>query len=144
MSREYPSHPIPGVAGIVVREKELLLVQRGREPAKGKWGIPGGVVEVGETIEEALVREVREETGCECTPLKHLATFDSIRRDNDGRVHWHYILFEYLCRYISGDPHAADDASEARWVRFDDLGSVDIMEMTRVFVEKTAHEEGLL
>ncbi|MCX6649108.1 MAG: NUDIX hydrolase [Candidatus Bathyarchaeota archaeon] len=144
MSREYPKNPIPGVAGIVVRGKKLLLVQRGREPSKGKWGIPGGVVEVGETVEEALVREVREETGCECTPLKHLATFDSIRCDDDGRVHWHYVLFEYLCRYDSGEPHASDDAAEARWVRLDDLGSVDIMESTRRFVEKTTREEGLI
>lgn len=119
------------------------MVKRGNEPAKGKWGIPGGVVEVGETVEEAVRREVREETGCECTPLKHLATFDSVRRDEDGRVHWHYILFEYLCRYDSGEARASDDASEARWVRLDDLGSVDIMESTRRFVEKTAREEGL-
>ena len=144
MSREYPDRPIPGVAGIVVRGKELLLVQRGKEPAKGKWGIPGGVVEVGETIEEALVREVREETGCECTPVKHLTTFDSIRRDDDGRVHWHYVLFEYLCRYDSGEPHANDDAAEARWVPLDDLDCVDIMESTRSFIEKTAREEELI
>ena len=143
-SREYPSYPIPGVAGIVVRKKEVLLVLRGGEPSKGKWGIPGGVVEVGETVEEAVAREVREETGCYCTPIKHLATFDSIRRDEDGRVHWHYILFEYLCHYVSGEPHAGDDAVEARWISLNDLGAVDIMESTRRFVEKTAHEEGLL
>ena len=144
MSREYPANPIPGVAGIVVRGKELLLVQRGREPAKGKWGIPGGVVEVGETIEEALVREVREETDCECRVLKHLTTFDSIRRDPDGRVHWHYVLFEYLCEYLSGEPIASDDADEVRWVRLDNLGSVDIMESTRVFVEKVVREEDII
>jgi 8-oxo-dGTP diphosphatase len=108
------------------------------------WGIPGGVVEVGETLEEAVVREVREETGCSCVPVKHLASLDSVRRDEDGRVHWHYILFEYLCRYVSGEPQAGDDATEARWVSLDDLGSVGIMESTRRFVEKTAHEEGLL
>ena len=144
MSREYPAYPIPGVAGIVVREKEVLLVMRGREPSKGKWGIPGGVVEVGETVEEAVVREVREETGCNCIPIKHLTTFDSIRRDEDGRVHWHYILFEYLCRYVSGELHASDDAAEARWISLNDLGTVDIMESTRRFIEKTAYEEGLL
>ncbi len=127
-----------------MRGKELLLVKRGREPAKGLWGIPGGVVEVGETVEEALVREVREETGCECRPIKQLTTFDSIRRDPDGRVHWHYVLFEYLCEYISGEPKASDDADEARWVRLDDLGSVNIMESTRAFVEKVTREEKLL
>lgn len=90
-----------------------------------------------------MKREIREETGCECTPLKHLTTFDSIRRDEDGRIHWHYILFEYLCRYDSGEARASDDASEARWVRLDNLDSVDIMESTRHFIEKTAQEEGL-
>jgi ADP-ribose pyrophosphatase YjhB (NUDIX family) len=128
----------------VVRGREVLLVQRGKEPAKGKWGIPGGVVEVGETVEEALHREVREETGCECSVVKHLATFDSIRRDDDGRVHWHYILFEYLCRWEAGEPKASDDASEARWIPLDALTSVDIMESTRRFIEKTISEEGLL
>jgi ADP-ribose pyrophosphatase len=127
-----------------VRGKELLLVKRGREPAKGLWGIPGGVVEVGETVEEALVREVREETSCECRPIKQLTTFDSIRRDPDGHIHWHYVLFEYLCEYISGEPKASDDADEARWVRLDDLGSVNIMESTRAFVEKVTREEKLL
>jgi 8-oxo-dGTP diphosphatase len=128
----------------VVRGKDILLIQRGREPAKGKWGIPRGVVEVGETVEDALRREVKEETGCKCSIVKHLATLDSIRRDDDGRVHWHYVLFEYLCRWESGEPRASDDASEARWVPLDDLCSVDIMESTRRFVEKTIFEEKLL
>ena len=87
---------------------------------------------------------MREETGCECIPIKHLATFDSIRRDANGSVHWHYVLFEYLCKYVSGEPYAADDASEARWVRLDELTSVDIMESTRLFVEKITREEHLL
>ena len=85
-----------------------------------------------------------EETGCECTPVKFLTTLDSISRDPDGCVHWHYVLFEYLCRYESGEPKASDDANEARWVRLDALRSVDIMQSTLAFVEKIAREEGLL
>ncbi len=129
---------------MVLRGRDILLVQRGREPAKGKWGIPGGVVELGETVEEALKREVREETGCECTPVKFLTTFDSIRRDADDRIHWHYVLFEYLCKYESGELKANDDASQAKWVSLDILRSVEIMDSTRAFVEKVAQEEGLL
>jgi 8-oxo-dGTP diphosphatase len=144
MSREYPLYPIPGVAGIIVRDDEVLLVQRGKDPSKGKWGIPGGVVEVGETIEEAIVREVKEETGCECKPIKRLAIFDSIRKDDDGRIHWHYILFEFLCKYISGEVLASDDAAEARWVKLTELERVNIMDSTRKFIEKVIREEKLI
>jgi len=142
-SREYPSHPIPGVAAIIVKDGKILLTMRGNEPSKGKWGIPGGVVELGETIEDAVVREVREEAGVECKPVKRLTVFDSIQRDPNGLVHWHYILHEFLCEYLDGEPRAGDDAGDVRWVALDDLGSVDIMESTRRFIEKVAAEEHL-
>ncbi len=142
-SREYPSHPIPGVAAVIVKDGKVLLTKRGNEPSKGKWGIPGGVVELGESVEEAVVREVKEETGVDCRPLKRLTVFDSIRRDPDGRVHWHYVLHEFLCEYLGGEPRAGDDASEVRWIPLEDLGSVEIMESTRKFIEKVAAEEHL-
>ncbi len=113
---------------------------RGNEPNRGKWGIPGGVVEVGERVEDAVVREVREETGIDCRPVKRLAVLDSISRDPDGRVRWHYILHEFLCEYTGGELRAGDDAGDVRWVPLDDLGSVDIMESTRRFLERVAAE----
>jgi 8-oxo-dGTP diphosphatase len=143
-SREYPTQPIPGVAAVTVHEGKVLLAMRGKAPSMGKWGIPGGVVEVGETLHEAVRREVFEETSVSVEPVKLLTVFDSINRDNDGRVHYHYILFEYLCRYVSGEVHPSSDAPDARWVRFDDLDSLDVMPSTRRFIDKVLHENNFI
>ena len=143
-SREYPTQPIPGVAAVTVHEGKVLLVMRGKAPSMGKWGIPGGVVEVGETLHEAVKREVFEETSVSVEPVKLLTVFDSINRDDDGRVHYHYILFEYLCRYVSGEVQANSDAPDARWVGFEDLDSLDIMPSTRRFVDKVLHENNFI
>ena len=143
-SREYPTHPIPGVAAFTVHEGKVLLAMRGKEPSLGKWGIPGGVVEVGETLHEAVKREVFEETSVCVEPIKLLTVFDSINRDDDGRVHYHYILFEYLCRYVSGEIQANSDAPDARWVSFNDLDSLDIMPSTRRFIDKVLRENNFI
>ena len=142
-SREYPSRPIPAVAAVIIRNGQVLLSLRGNEPNKGKWGIPGGVVEVGEKIEEALIREVKEETGVDVKPLKRVAIFDSIRRDAEGKVQYHYILFEYLCEYVSGELRRGDDALDVKWVKISELHTLDIMELTRRFIEKIVVEESL-
>ena len=135
-SRTYPSRPIPGVAGIIVHGDSILLSVRGKPPSEGKWGLPGGAVEVGETVEEALVREVAEETSVTVRPLKLVAVLDTIVKDDAGRVKYHYILFEYLCEYVSGEVCAGSDAPDARWVPLNNLDSVDMMPVTRRFVEK--------
>ena len=137
MSRLYPTLPIPGVAGLTLRGKDVLLVERGKPPHHGLWGLPGGVVEVGETLEEAIVREVLEETNIRIKPIEFLQVFNSINRDEDDRVRTHYILFEYLCEYVSGELKPGDDAPDARWVSLDDLDSVNIMSFTREFIERT-------
>jgi len=144
LSREYPSHPIPGVAGMVLHEDHVLLTIRGKAPNESMWGLPGGVVEVGETLVEAVKREVFEETGVIVEPVELITVFDSIHRDDQGRIRFHYVLFEYLCEYISGDVCAGDDAPDAQWVRVDDLGSVPIMPSTCRFIEKTLRERDLL
>ena len=144
MSREYPSQPLPGVAAVTIHESKVLLAVRGKPPSFGKWGIPGGVVEVGETLDEAIKREVFEETNVRIEPVKLITVFDAVNKDDDGRVHYHYILFEYLCRYVSGEVHASSDAPDARWVAFDELDSIDIMPSTRRFIDRVLKENSLI
>lgn len=129
---------------MTLRGREVLLVERGKAPARGLWGLPGGAVEVGETIEEAVAREVLEETNVVVKPLELLTVFNSINRDDDGKVRTHFILFEYLCEYVSGEVIAGDDAPDARWVSIDDLDSVNLMKFTKDYIVKTLTQRGLL
>ncbi len=129
---------------MTLRGREVLLVERGKAPARGLWGLPGGAVEVGETTEEAVAREVLEETNLVIKPLELLTVFNSINRDDEGKVRTHFILFEYLCEYVSGDVVAGDGAPDARWVSIDDLDSVNLMKFTKDFIVKILTERGLL
>jgi 8-oxo-dGTP diphosphatase len=130
MKREYPQAPIAGVGAVIVREdrhaeKQVLLVRRAHEPLKGEWSLPGGAVEVGETLEEAICREVLEETGLVVETVDVVEAFDRISRDSDGRVRFHYVLIDFLCRIQGGAESAtiacASDALEARWAGPGDL-----------------------
>ena len=144
MSRLYPERPIPGVAAVTVRGREVLLAERGKAPSLGLWGIPGGAVEVGETLEEAVAREVLEETSVVIKPVELLEIINSMSRDDEDKVRHHYVLFEFLCEYVSGEVVPGTDAPDARWVPIDDLGSVNIMAYTRRFIEKVLTERGIL
>jgi len=115
LQREFPSSPLVGVGAVVVHEGRVLLVQRGREPMKGRWSIPGGLIEIGETLSEAVVREVREETGLEVEPLELIELLDRIHREGE-RVRYHYVIADYLCRVTGGTLKAASDADAVRWV----------------------------
>ncbi|HEY2861674.1 MAG TPA: NUDIX hydrolase [Terracidiphilus sp.] len=115
MQREYPLSPLVGVGAVIVYQGRVLLVQRGREPMKGKWTVPGGLIEVGETLSEAVVRETREETGIEVEPVELIELLDRIHRE-EGRVRYHYVIADYLCRVVGGTLAAADDAAAVRWV----------------------------
>jgi len=113
--REYPERPLAGVGGVILDGDKVLLVRRGREPLRGEWSLPGGLVELGETLAEALRREIREETGLEVQVGPIAEVLDRILPDAQGRVQFHYILVDYLCRVESGTLRAASDASEAKW-----------------------------
>jgi len=115
MQREFPECPLVGVGAIIVQGDRVVLVKRGHPPLAGEWSIPGGVLEVGETLREAVVREAREETGLVVEPGELLGVYDRLVRTADGRTQYHYVLIDFLCRRISGELRAAGDAEEARW-----------------------------
>jgi 8-oxo-dGTP diphosphatase len=115
LQREFPAAPLVGVGAVIVHDGRVLLVQRGTEPARGRWSIPGGLIEVGEALSEAVVREVREETGLQVEPVELIEILDRIHRDGD-RVRYHYVIADYLCKVVGGTLHAASDADAVRWV----------------------------
>lgn len=136
MTREYPEHPRLGVGGAVIREGRVLLVRRATEPLKGEWSIPGGLVELGEKLVDAVKREVLEETGLVVEPDEVLELFDSIWRDAEGRCQYHYVLVDYLCRVTGGALRAASDVSEARWVGAEELEPFGLRPATLAVIRK--------
>ena len=139
-SREYPSRPFCGVGVVVRRDDHVLLVQRGNPPRRGDWGIPGGVVELGETLREAAQREIREECGIEVQVGELLDTFEVMQRDDVGRLQYHYVIIDFAAEYISGDVHAASDVLDARWVTVRDLDAVALPAKTRQVIAKATSD----
>jgi ADP-ribose pyrophosphatase YjhB (NUDIX family) len=125
-----------GTGAILLDRDRVLLVERGREPLKGWWSLPGGVVEPGESLADAVRREVREETGLDVVPQGIVEVFERIIRDDCGRPEYHYVLVDYLCRVNSGELAAGDDVSRAAWVRRRDLSEFQITEGTVPVIEK--------
>jgi len=123
---EYPSTPVPAVGAIVFRRSDVLLVKRASEPNRGRWSVPGGALEAGETVEAAAVREVLEETGLEVRAMRVADVRDLIERDADGRVRWHYVLIDVLCDYVRGEPRPSSDAENARFVPLRELSDYDV------------------
>lgn len=114
MRREFPSAPIVAIGAVIVDAGRVLLVRRGSEPLKGQWSLPGGALELGESLCDGLVREVREETGLSVEPVELIELLDRIHRDG-GRVRYHYVIADYLCRVAGGNAKAATDAEDVRW-----------------------------
>lgn len=134
--------PVVGVGGVVVREGRALLVRRGKEPLYGRWTVPGGTVELGETLEEAVVREMEEETGLRVEPVELLTVFDRIEREG-GRVAYHYVIVDYLCRWLAGEARAASDALEVAWVPEEELGARDVPTKAQEVVREALRRESL-
>lgn len=136
MTREYPDRPFIGVGSIIIEDGRVVLVKRAHPPIQGQWSIPGGVLEVGELIREAAVREAREETGLIVEPGELLGVFDRILRDAEKRVQYHYVLIDFLCRKIGGDLLAASDAAEVRWFKPEELPMLNLAEDTLEVIQR--------
>lgn len=144
MKREYPDAPLIGVGAIIIEHDRIVLVKRAQAPLRGEWSIPGGVLEVGETLRQAAVREALEETGLRVEVGELLGVYDRILRDADERTLYHYVLVDFLCRRIAGEPQGAGDATEARWFTRDEVGQLslpqDTAEVIKLGFEKSGRE----
>lgn len=140
MTRRYPGHPIVGVGAIVWKEDAVLLVRRGQEPAKGEWTLPGGVVELGETMTAALRRELREEAGIEVEILGLSAVVERIFPDPAGRIEYHYLLLDFLCLYAGGEPRPASDIDALAFVPRHHLSAYRVSPLTQRVVDRAWHQ----
>ena len=134
--RRYPTRPFLGVGALIFEGAKILLVERAKEPLKGYWSLPGGVLETGEKLEAAIRREVLEETGLEVEPLSIFEIFERIVPDASGRPEYHYVLIDYLCRPTGGRLQAATDVSQAVWVAEQNLGQYRLTEGTLAVIER--------
>ncbi len=133
MKRLYPNQPVVGVGAVIIRENKIALIKRGNEPARGKWTIPGGLVELGESPEQAVIRETEEEVGLEVDDPVLLDVVSNVDLDENGRVKYHYVIIDYLVHVKSGRAEAATDAVELCWVPFDEVEKYDLTASFRLF-----------
>jgi len=126
MRREYPDKPLVGVGAVIVRDNRVLLIRRGQAPLLGEWSLPGGVLECGETLREATAREAREETGLVVETTDMLGVYERIVPSDGGRIRYHYVLIDFLCRPVGGELKASSDAAEARWFSPEDLPALKL------------------
>jgi len=134
MEREYPERPLVGVGAIIVENGRVVLVKRGRAPLLGEWSIPGGVLEVGETLRQGAEREALEETGLVVRATELLGVFERIVPDDEQRTLYHYVLIDFLCKRISGELKASGDAAEARWATENEIGQLTLAQDTTAVI----------
>jgi ADP-ribose pyrophosphatase YjhB (NUDIX family) len=136
MNREFPEVPLVGVGAIIIEDARVVLVRRRHPPLQDEWSIPGGVLEVGELVREAAIREAREETGLNVEAGELLGVYDRILRNPEQRVRYHYVLIDFLCRRVAGELASASDAAEVRWFTREELPALELAEDTLDVIRK--------
>lgn len=131
VQREYPQQPLVGVGAVIVQQGRVLLIKRGKAPLLGEWSIPGGMLELGETLKQGAEREALEETGLTVRVVDLLGIFERIVPDDEKRVVYHYVLIDFLCQEVSGTLCASGDAADARWFTEEELTAIKLPEDTR-------------
>lgn len=127
-SREYPARPLIGVGALIVSGERVVIVKRRHEPLKGEWSIPGGILELGETLRSGVEREALEETGLVVRAEGVVEVIDRIINDAEGKTRYHYVLIDFLCHLVRGELLAGGDAEEAHWVSWDELDTYSVAE----------------
>jgi 8-oxo-dGTP diphosphatase len=141
--REYPEAPIVGVGAVVLDQGRVLLVRRGQAPLKGEWSLPGGALELGETLQQGVVREILEETGLVVVPVGIVDILDRITHDEESScVQFHYVLIDFVCRVSGGSLRVGSDAEDARWVAPEELQAFGLADVTLRVIEKAFGASG--
>jgi len=136
LKRLYPNHPVVGVGAIIVHKGKILLEKRKNAPGKGKWSVPGGLVELGESLEQAVIREVKEETGLEVEEPRLIDVVDDVSLDEKGTVKYHFVIVDYLVKVMCGVPKAASDAEDLKWAPFSEVEEYDLTKSFRAFFQR--------
>ena len=136
MKRDYPERPIIAVASVIIKNDRFVLVKRGTPPHQGEWTIPGGMLECGESLREAVIREAREETSLAVKPVILVEVFERIIRNDAGQIQFHYVIMDYLCEVIDGTLRAGEDAADARWFTEAELNGLQVTEGTLQVLKK--------
>ncbi len=134
--RRYPKRPILGIGALIFHRNRILLAERGKEPLKGWWSLPGGVLETGETLVDGIRREVLEETGLEVEPVELAEVFERIMPDGKGRAEYHYVLIDYICKVKGGEARAATDVSALAWASRKELAGYKLTQGTLPVIER--------
>jgi 8-oxo-dGTP diphosphatase len=136
MAREYPSAPVAAVGGVVIDGDCVLLVKRALPPRQGEWSLPGGLLELGESLADGVRREIREETGLDVDVGPVVEVFDRVHRDEAGRIRYHFVIVDFLCRVRGGDLRAGADAADARWVARGDVSGLGVNAFAAAVIER--------